>query len=262
MTFSFLYSQSSFFIQPSAYFTYGKYSDKTISNQYSLYLGGSFGQTNFLVAGYDRITLNNELWNYIQNNYSFGAHYWMIDWKLKMKLDFLSIKGQYKDDYLIKPLTDNSYLISPELIYGIYPIYYGIGYSFFSQKGNNKINASQLYLRTDYYPNYKILISLIPSLHFVSDKTKYLSLQTSITYFPIYELSINSTFTFGSRKFYYNPDLMILFNQLETQKGNYSLRVNYNFYKNLVGSLIYQKSKFTNYEIDYFVIGLRAPFYF
>lgn len=262
LTVSLAFSQSNYLIQPSGYFTYGKYSDKTISNQYSIFLGGSFGYNNYFVVGYDNIKVSNDVWKYDQENYSFGFHYWILDLKTKLKFDFVSIKGKYSDNTTNRPLSDNGTLISPEVSFGVYPFYYGIGYSAFSQKGLNKINSSQIYLRADYYPHHKFLITLIPSFHLISDNSKYLSLQTSITYFPIYELSLNSTFSVGARKFYYNPDLMVLFNQIDTQTGNYSFRVNYNFYKNFVASLIYQKSKFTNYEIDYFVIGLKAPFYF
>ncbi len=250
----------SFLIRPSAYFTYGAYSDKTTSMQYSLFLGGSIGQNNLIVIGYDNIKINNDLWKFGQNNYSIGIHYWING--LKFKLDFLSLTGEFKDDLVNNPLVDNGTLISPEISFGVYPFYYGIGSSYFSQRGNNKINSIQVYLRTDYYPHYKFLINLIPTFQLISDKSKYLSLQTSITYFHSYELSFNSTFTIGARKLFYNPDLMVLFNQLETQKSNYSFRVNYNIYKNFVASLIYQKTKFTNYDINYFVFGLSTPIYF
>lgn len=259
--FTSVYSQS-ILIQPSTFFTYGNYSDKTISRQYSFFLGGSIGQSNFLVAGYDIIQLKNELWRYEQTNLALGIHYWITDWRLKLKTDFLLIKGKYTDDFNNKRLIDNGFLISPEMVYGVYPLHYGLGASYFLENGNYKTNSSQLYLRMDYYPHYKFLITLIPSFHLISDNSKYLSFQTMLTYFPFYELSINSTFTIGARKFYYNPDLMVLFNQLETQLSNYSFRINYNFYKNLVASLIYQKSKFSSYKIDYFVIGIRSSIYF
>ncbi len=134
LAFSFAYSQSSFFIQPSAYFTYGNYSDKTVSNQLTSFLGLSFGQSNYLVAGYDNINIKNDLWKYEQENFAFGFHYWINDWKMKIKTDFLSIKGKYTDDYITKPLLDNGFLVSPEIVFGVYPFYYGFGYSYFSQK--------------------------------------------------------------------------------------------------------------------------------
>ncbi|MCX8056797.1 MAG: hypothetical protein N3F03_04210 [Ignavibacteria bacterium] len=266
ISFSKIFSQINLHFQPSAYFTYGSYSNKTISTQYSLFTSLSPNQIDYFVFGYDGINLKHDFWKYNQNNLSVGLHYWIPDLNLKLKLDYVYLKGKYSDDLTTQPLIDNASLISPEIIYGYYPSFYGIGYARFNQKGNNKIQSNQFYVRLGYYPHYKLLISLLPSFHLTenlsSNQSKYLSLQTAIFYSPIYELSIGTTFTIGSRKFFYNPDLMVLYNQLETQTGNYSIQLNYNFFKNFVASLNYQKSRFAGYEIDYFVIGIKSSFYF
>jgi hypothetical protein len=228
-------------------------------------LSASPNRIDYLVLGFDNIYLKNDLWNYDQNNLAVGFHYWISDIHTKMKLDYLRIKGKFKVNYLpdnSNPLVDNGFVVSPEILYGVYPGYYGVGYIYFSQKGSQGINSNQVYIRLDYYPHYKFLISLIPSVHYLSDHSKYISLQSSFTYYPFYQLSVNSTFSLGARKFYYHPDLMVLYNQLETQKANYSFRLDYNFYKNLNLSLVYQKSKFSTYSIDYFVIGLKSTINF
>jgi hypothetical protein len=263
---SFLFSQSKFFFQPSAYFTYGSYSDKSNSKQYSVYSLFSWNNYDYLVLGYDRIEISNRLniynWNYKQNNFSGGFHYWFSDLNLKLKLDFLKIDGRYKDNAISYSLLDKGYLVSPEFISGVYPFYYGVGFCYLKQSGKNKLNANQLYLRTDYYPHYKVLLNSILSSHFISDGRKQASLQLSIFYFPVYELSIKGSFSIGSRSIYYNPDLMVLYNQLETQTSNYSFQVNYNFYKNIVASIQYQKANFSSYQINYIVFGIKSSFYF
>lgn len=263
---SFLFSQSKFFFQPSAYFTYGNYSEKSNSQQYSIYSLFSWNNYDYIVLGYDRIEISNNSniygWNYKQNNFSGGIHYWFSDQNLKLKVDFLKIAGRYKDNFINNSLLDNGYLISPEFISGVYPFYYGAGFCYFEQKGNNKLNAKQLYLRTDYYPYYKVLLNSIVSSHFISDGRKEASLQLSIFYFPVYELSLKGCFSIGARSIYYNPDLMVLYNQLETQTSNYSFQVNYNFYKNLVASIQYQRANFSKYQIDYFILGIKSALYF
>jgi len=266
ISFSVVFAQSNFFLQPSFYFTYGDYSDKTNSKQYSFFTSFSWNNYDYVVLGYDRINISNRShnykWDYSQNNFSGGLHLWLSELKMKLKLDFLTIDGNYKDDYSNQPVIDNGYLISPEIIKGVYPFYYGAGYSFFKQDGNNKLQAHQVYLRTDYYPHYKILLNTILSSHLVSDNRKQLSLQISAFYFPIYELSIKGSFTLGKRSIFYHPDLMVLYNQLETQTANYSIQLNYNFYKNFVMSFQYQRSNFTSYQINYFVLGIKSPVYF
>ncbi len=259
---SVIFSQSKFYIQPSFFFTYGDYSNKTLSDQYSFFLSSSPNQIDYLVAGFERINLKNNSWKYEQNNYSFGLHYWISDLKLKLKADLKIIKGKYSDTFNSYSLVDNGTLFSPEVLAGVYPFYYGTGFAYFLNNGSNKTNAMQLYIRTDYYPHYKFLITILPSANIISNKIIYFSCQTSLTYYAFYELSLNTSFSLGNRKFYYHPDLMVLFNQIETQTGNYSFRLDYNFYKRFVLSMIYQKSKFSNYDIDYFVIGIKSPFTF
>ncbi|MCR4416693.1 MAG: hypothetical protein NUV92_02970 [Ignavibacteria bacterium] len=261
-----LFSQGSFFFQPSIYFTYGDYSDRTNSQQYSVFSTFSWNNYDYLVLGYDRINIKNKTrnlrWEYYQNNFSGGIHYWLSELKMKLKLDLLKIDGNYKDDYISNNLVDDGYLISPEIVLGVYPFYYGAGFSYFKQTGNNNLNAKQIYLRTDYYPHYKFLINTILSTHLISDGRKQTSLQLSLLYFPFYELSIKGSVSIGSRSFFYNPDLMVFYNQLETQISNYSVQVNYNFYKNFVAAIQYQRANFNSYRINYFVFGIKTPFYF
>jgi hypothetical protein len=266
ISFSILSAQNSYYFQPSFYFTYGDYTDKSKSQQFSFFTTFSWNNYDYVVVGYDRINISNKSntyrWDYNQNNFSGGIHYWLNDLNLKLKLDFVKVDGNYRDDYITRSLADNGYLFSPEIISGVYPFYYGGGYSYFKQQGNSKIQSHQIYFRTDYYPHYKILLNTIFSSHLISDGRKQASLQVSAFYFPVYELSLKGSFTIGARSIFYNPDLMVLYNQLETQTSNYSLQLNYNFYKNFVIALQYQRANFTSYQINYFVIGIKSPVYF
>lgn len=259
---SLIFAQSKIAIIPSGYFTYGNYSDNTKSNQLSLFLSTSPNSIDYFVFGYDDISLKNDLWNYTQKNYSAGIHYWFLDYKLKFKIDAILLDGDYNDNYISNPNYLSGVLISPEIIKGIYPFYFGGGYAVFDQSKNQKFTSHQIYLRTDYYPHYKLLISALASLNFSSKDNKLISLQTTLSYFYNYELTFASSFTIGSRRFFYNPDLMVLFNQLETQTSNYSARVDYNFYKNFTATLVYQHSKFSSYSIDYYVFGIKTSIKF
>lgn len=261
-----LLAQKNYYLLPSVFYTYGNYSVQTKSQQYSFYSTFSWNSYDYLVFGYDRIDISNNSkslnWIYKQNNFSGGLHYWINNLDLKFKLDFIKIDGFYKDNFISKQLIDNGYLLSPEILTGIYPVYYGAGYSFFQQNGNNKIRAHQIYTRIDYYPDYKVLIDGILSSHLISDGRKQASVQLSLYYFPVYEFSIKGSFTIGARSIFYNPDLMVLYNQIETQTSNYSVQVNYNFYKNFVAAIQYQRANFSSYQINYFVLGIKSTFYF
>lgn len=249
-----LLGQGKYFI-PSFYYTYGSYTNSTNSNEYSSYLISGFGNYNFLVLGYDRIYLRNPLWNYKQDNFATGLS--LSFNKLKTKLDFLYINGFYDDNFISKPLIDNGYLLSPEISYGVYPLYYGIGYALFIQKGNNKIASNQLYLRTDYYPHYKLLLSSLLSSHSISNRKELISLQVKVAYQLYWNLFLRLSFTVGARALFYNPDLMVLFNQLDTQTSFYSTQIEYTLRNFFTATLSYQKTKFSEYKVDYFVFGLK-----
>lgn len=257
-----IFAQSKFVIIPSGYFTYGNYSDKTKSNQFSLFLSTSSNSIDYFVLGYEDISLKNDLWNYSQKNYSAGIHYWFLDYKLKFKIDGVILDSDYKDNSLSIPDYLSGVLISPEIVKGIYPFYFGGGYAVFNQSKNQKFTSHQVYLRTDYYPHYKFLINTLASLNFSSDGNELVSLQTTLSYFYNYELTFSSSFMIGSRKYFYNPDLMVFFNQLETQTSNYTARVDYNFYKNFIMTFVYQHSTFLNYSINYFVFGIKTSINF
>lgn len=266
LLFSSLFSQSKGFFQPSAYFTYGKYSDKTNFTQFSFFASSGWNNYDFIVLGYDRIELinnsKNKKLNYQQNNFAGGIHYLLRDNNIKLKFDYQWIDGSYKSNTVNKPVISSGYLVSPELIAGVYPFHYGTGYAYFNEKGGTNLVSNQIYFRTDFYPHYKFLINTILSAHLISDNRKQTSLQITAYYFPFYELALRGSFTVGSRSIFYNPDLMVLNNQHETQISNYSVQLSYNFYKNFTGILQYQNSKFSSYQVDYFVFGIKSHFTF
>lgn len=254
-----LLAQSSIIFQPSIYYTRGEYSNQENSNIISTYLNVNYNYQYFLVAGYDFIDLKNTNWNYNQSNLVGSFIYWKQDFRFK--LSALNLRGEYSDKSMIKPLIDKGNLVSPEFLLGVYPYFYGLGYVYFNQNGSNGIGSHQVYFRSDYYPHYKLLISVISSGIYLTSKEKFLSVEASTYYTPFYYLTIKAGFTIGSRKYYFNPDLLILFNQNQTQLSNYSFQIYYNFYKQLLGILTYQRSNFTNFNINYFSIGIKKDFY-
>jgi len=256
ITQSFIIGQSSWTIQPSVFFTRGEYSSQVNSNIFSTYLSLAYRSKFFFTLGYEFIKVEDPFWNYHQSNLLGNLIYWRPD--LRLKLSVLKVNGDYSDQSNTKPILEKGLLFSPELLLGSYPFYYGLGYVNFNQTKSIKTSSHQIYFRNDYYPHYKFLISSILSGIYFTDKQKYLALEVITYYTPIYYLTLKTSFTIGSRKNYFNPDLLIFFNHYQTQFSNYSLQVYYNFYKKITGIFTYQRSNFTDFSINYFSLGLKT----
>ena len=91
-------------------------------------------------------------------------------------------------------------------------------------------------------------------------KAKYLPyLNNTKFHFPLnqYTLSLKLYGFGGERAYYYDEDLLTMFNQNETQKNLVSLRVEYDIVKELTLIGNYQYTEFQNYIIRYYVGGLK-----
>ena len=64
----------------------------------------------------------------------------------------------------------------------------------------------------------------------------------------------------GERAYFYDEDLLVIFNQDETQKKLFLGKLELNLSKNLSLPFIYQYSDFETYKIDYASAGITYKF--
>ena len=61
----------------------------------------------------------------------------------------------------------------------------------------------------------------------------------------------------GKRAYYFDENLLTIFNQDETQKKIYSAKVELNLTKQFILPIVFQYSEFQTYNIKYFTAGIK-----
>jgi hypothetical protein len=81
-----------------------------------------------------------------------------------------------------------------------------------------------------------------------------------MSYSPWQPLVLQLSGVLGKRAYYFDPDLLTVFNQDDTQEHLWGVRAEYTIggVFTLIGS--YQSTGFTGYTVNYTAVGVRARF--
>jgi hypothetical protein len=253
-----IFAQSSFTIKPSFFYTKGNYSNNDHSNSFAGYVSGTWNNIDHIIFAFDYLRIAGNDWDYSQNNLVAGIVYNFNSYHLKV--NYLKIIGKYSQGISTFNYTDNSNVINIDFIKGDYPFYYGIGYSYFNQSGLPNIKSHQTNLRVEYIPHYKVLFGFRGTVTFTSDNRKLFALAGKINYQPFYELLLKTNFMLGEQALFMDSDLLIIFNQILSQRLILGIQFEYTIFRNtvLVGS--FQHTEFESYKINYLVGGVKFNF--
>ncbi len=249
-----LFAQSSFFINPSIFYTDGNYSDKTTSKSFTGYCSISWNGYDYVIIGYDNFNIAGEDWNYKQNNFVGGLIYYFENFY--WKLNFLFIRGNFKSDNYL-PYADDSNVYNIDIIKPDWPFYYGAGYTLFNQTGEPSIKSHQINSRFEYIPDYRVLIGLRGTATLTSDNRKLFSISAKLNYLPFDNFLLKGSIALGERTLFLDPDLLVMFNQTLTQKAHYGIQAEYSPFQFATIVLSFQHSKFLSYDINYLIGGLK-----
>lgn len=257
----------SLYVLPSAFYTYGSYSNSNSLNSVSAYLPFFYKQY-YLVFGYENIKLVDKNWKYNQENYLLNPI--AIFYPFYFKGTYGYIKGNFDynpEDY---KYDDASVIYNFDFIYSInYKYFVGAYYTYIDAKLNQrqgfdslvfKVKANEVGLRFEYIPHYRVFISIKPTYTQLRVKEKYFGVQTTFNYLLFYNLLISTNFSFGDFKYYFDPDILTFFDQYETQTFKAGAKIEYTFLDNYKLVLSYNHNKFDKYEINYFTVGVRSSF--
>jgi hypothetical protein len=152
----------------------------------------------------------------------------------------------------------SSNLLSAEIFYFIKRFYLGTAYTFHKINDEQKTIGNQVTLRLDWIVSPRIYVSLRPNFTFTSANQQYYSIAGKVNFAPTSKFIIKVGGTIGERIYYFDNDLLVLFNQQEVQKYLVNLRVDYNVSDNiaLIGGI--QNTKFSGYSIYHLIIGLKT----
>lgn len=263
--FSFLKADSTL-VSPSFYFTYGNYSSKDVSKSYAFYNTSEITKNYFLTVNYDNLLITGKDWNYLQQ--TFLASNYVNLFPIGVKLTYAHLKGDYSYTPYRYSYSDYTNLYNLDLFYYKNLYYLGVSYAYLHAKGNLNIyslaqqTASQLTLRFEKIVSNDFFLSIRPNYSQISDGRKLYSLSGKFHYLISPRLLLKAGGLIGKRAYYFDSDLLTIYNQDYTQTSLYFGQLEYSTSPSIKLISSYQYTKFKNYSINYFILGIKSNFFF
>lgn len=262
----------SLYVSPSFYYTYGNYSDKSTSKSFAFYNSLQLSFKNYLINSYDNLLIKTSDWNYKQQTFSAGIY--SVYFPYFFKFNYSHIKGDYRlkdfPDFDESSLnySDFTNLYSLDFIYYQNLFYFGAALTYQNAIGKLSINqlekqrVGQITLRFENIFSPDIFLSVKPNYTFCTDGRKLFSVAAKIHYLISPYWLIKAGGFAGKRAYYFDTDLITIFNQPQTQYWQGFVQLDYFpslFWK---FTLNYQYTKFETYKINYFTAGVKTALEF
>ncbi len=243
-------------VLPSAYYTAGTYSGGARSDSYSGYASISSHGFEYLVAGYDRMLIESSTWTYDQHLFVVGGQ--KNFYPFYLRLNYGGIKGTFDLPSARYSYDDHIDILNCGLLYNIDLFFVGPTYTYVNVTGYKTLQCHQVGLQGEWFIDPAFGVSLSPLYTTLTDGRSFISATAGMSYSPVQPLVVQVSGVFGKRAYYFNPDLLTVFNQDETQENLWSVRAEYTVegVVTLIGS--YQSTDFTGYTVKYLALGVRA----
>jgi hypothetical protein len=242
------------YFTPSVYYTYGNYSNQNFSNSFAFYSTLGIDNTNYFTAAFEQLKINNDEWTYNQKMITAG--YTKTLYPFYVKIIYSHIMGDFKFLPFPSPYKDFLNVYSASLIYNYNLFYCGASLTYQDLNGCKSIVSKQFKINIDWIASTKITISVSPLYTTVTDGRALSSVLGKLNYRPINELNLTFAGMVGKRAYYFDENLLTIFNQDETQKQFYSAKIEYSFSAQFKLPIVFQYSDFDTYNIKYFTVGL------
>jgi hypothetical protein len=258
-TFSFAQvEEETFYLSPSVFYTNGNYSENVSSSSISFYNSLELFRELYLINHYDYLTISGSDYDYLQQSFLIGG---LIDlFPYWVKFNYAHYKGDY--DYLPYEYSYNDYtnLYNLDFIYYVDWYYFGMSYTSHNQIGFDNTRSHQLTLRLEKILSDEFFISLKPCFTSLDNGRFLFSSSAKLHYAPLYNLVIKAGGFAGERKFYFDSDLLTIFNQNSIQKYQIVGQIEYSptFFIKLTAG--YQHNKFADFNVDYLYAGIKGIF--
>jgi hypothetical protein len=249
----------SIYFSPSVYYTRGDYSNNNSSEGIAGYV--SLGNYKYrLLLSYDHLNIDKDGSLYRQNYFNVGGILGFTNFYLK--LNYGNVSGSFHPQTPELPFNDKNNLFSTDLFYTDFYSFIGGSYSYQKMEGYVGREINQVMLRFEHIPHWRVLMSVKPVYTKVSDGRSLFGVNGRLHYLPIDQLLIKLHGFIGERAYFFDPDLLILFNQDETQKYLAAIQLEYFLSYNLNFIVGMQHTSFGNYSINYYLAGIRTNFIF
>ena len=240
---------------PSVYYTKGSYSNSNSSDGFSLYTSLRVNTHDYIIGGFDNLVINNPEWEYDQKMFVLGGVKNLYPFYIKAS--FAHIIGDFSFIPFTYTYEDVTNIYSLDLLYNFNFFYVGASFSLLDLDGFISNVSKQYGLRFEWYPSQKFSFSVRPYFTNLYDGRKLYSSLFKLSYTPANKLTLMLTASLGERAYFFNSDLLTIFNQNETQTGLYKAKVEYKFSDKFKIVTSFQHSKFTDFNINYFSVGIN-----
>lgn len=244
------------YLSPSVYYTNGSYNEGRTSNSFAFYNVLQLSSNIYLINHYDNLKIKSNEWDYLQQTFLAGTFISLFPFYLNFNY------SHYKGDFNYLPFTyeysDYTNLYSAEAFYYTDGYYLGAAYTHLNQIGYINQASNQVTLRIEKILSDKIFISIKPNYTRLNSGQNLFSAAIKMHYLISPELLLKFGGFGGERAYYFDTDLLTIFNQDDIQKYQLFAQGEYSFIKELKLILAYQHTKFNSFEINYLVIGLKA----
>ncbi len=243
-------------VVPSAYYTNGSYSNSMTSTGTEAFASIVSGSGEYAVAGLSRISIDSSAWSYQQTMLSAGGMVNFYPWFLKAQFGF--VNGKYDHKRFVYSYEDNITILNASAMLNWDLFYFSAHGTRISVQGYKDLSSVQAGLKIDWLCSDNIEFSLDPLFTSVTDGRSLFSTTLSGVVSPIRSVTITAAVTAGERVYYYDPDIMAIFNQNETQSSALSGKIEYAFWGPFTAIGSYETTRFTGYTIRYATLGLKG----
>jgi hypothetical protein len=248
--------QSATALFPSVYYTEGSYSNGTQATSYAGYASISRNAFDYLVTGYEMISIESSTGTYDQRMFVIGGLKNLYPFYLK--LNYAGVKGTFRESGTQVTSVDGIDIVNAGLQYNLDLIILGLTYTYENVSGYKDVRCHQVGLTGIWLIDPAFSVSVSPLYTTLTDGRSLKSVSAGISLSPWQPLVVQAFGALGKRAYHFNPENLTVFNQDETQKNLWGVRGDLSIGGGvtIVGS--YQLTSFVGYSIEYLTIGARA----
>jgi hypothetical protein len=263
-------------LRPGAFATFGDYTNGGTSREFSGFVTYAVNNRQYFTVGYSDESISFPESKYHQQMPVGGV--------LLSRLPF-SVKVYYAHivgNYTYKPFRgfdydDRADVVSGEVAFTRYPFTFGVAYAHFTGNGLSyadnfmgkapKQNADQLTGRISVALSPRWTVIARPNVVRVKDGRNLTSLAMKLVYLPHRRWTATGGGFIGERAYYFDNDLLTIFNQNDTQRGMIFGEAEFRAGKgfSLTAEYLYTRFAYTpvfpapgrDYDIRYVVAGIK-----
>ena len=253
---------------PSAFYTYSNYSDGGTANSVSGFTTVGLNYNIFLTAGYDRLLINHPAsspqsyngWKYDQQMLSLGGTKNIYPFYLG--IFYSRITGKYNSKPAGFDYTDYLNVFDVNLLYNSNLYFFGLSGNYITLDGFFNLNIKHYSAVVKRLFGANILFSAAFIQSIISDGRNLSSVKIDLNYKISNSFSVHGSSAFGERAYFYDDQILTIFNQNETQKLDLSLGAKYFITLNFSFIINYSFTEFASslqseaYNVSYFAAGI------